>query len=156
MYYNPYPNSYAPYQNQMMPNQPQQQQNQPYAIQQPSSMPASSSITWVQGEVGARAYPVAAGSSVMLMDSDDKYFYIKSADNMGMPALRKYYYSEVVEEPTKQIEHNHSYDTENLVNKDELEKLQDEIYELKQTIQELKAHQQPTTTSSQVKGRKQA
>ena len=41
----------------------------------------NSAIIWVQGEAGAKAYPVAAGNSVQLMDSERQVFYIKSTDN---------------------------------------------------------------------------
>lgn len=57
----------------------------------------SNSITWVQGIEGAKAYPVGAGNSVLLMDSDKQYMYIKSADNAGMPTLKIYQYEEVTE-----------------------------------------------------------
>lgn len=82
MAYNPFyyqsnfPHGYIP-----MPNQPHQ-----------------NSITWVQGIEGAKAYPVGAGNSVLLMDSDKQYMYIKSADSTGMPNLKIYEYTEVTEE----------------------------------------------------------
>ena len=64
--------------------QPQQQ-----AAQQPSP------IIWVQGEEGAKAYMVAAGNSVLLMDSENSTFYIKSTDASGMPQpLRIFDYTE--------------------------------------------------------------
>ena len=57
--------------------------------------PASNGIIWVQGEEGAKAYMVAAGNSVMLMDSDASVFYIKSADTSGIPQpLRIFDYAE--------------------------------------------------------------
>lgn len=43
------------------------------------------SIIWVQGEAGAKAYPVAAGQSVLLMDSEDAVLYVKSTDMTGRP-----------------------------------------------------------------------
>ncbi len=43
------------------------------------------SIIWVQGEAGAKAYPVAAGQSVLLMDSEDAVLYVKSTDQTGRP-----------------------------------------------------------------------
>lgn len=65
--------------------QPAQQQ----AAQQPSP------IIWVQGEEGAKAYMVAAGNSVLLMDSENSTFYIKSTDVSGMPQpLRIFDYTE--------------------------------------------------------------
>ena len=55
----------------------------------------ASSIIWVQGEAGAKAYPVQPGCSVVLMDSENPYFYIKMADASGMPLpLRVFEYSE--------------------------------------------------------------
>lgn len=52
-------------------------------------------ITWVQGESGAKSYLVGAGQSVLLMDSEDSVFYIKSTDGSGMPMpLRVFDYTE--------------------------------------------------------------
>jgi hypothetical protein len=83
MVYNGFPATYSPYY--QMP-QPQQLQIQAPAQQmpQPQQKPASP-IIWVQGEAGARAYPVAPGESVMMLDSDASIFYIKTADQSGMP-----------------------------------------------------------------------
>lgn len=65
------------------------QGNYPYQPQQ------TNSIIWVQGIEGAKAYPVGAGNSVLLMDSDSQYMYIKTADSSGMPTLKVYEYTEV-------------------------------------------------------------
>lgn len=78
-----------------------QQQMPPQMLQPPvmpapaPPQPASNGIIWVQGEEGAKAYMVAAGNSVMLMDSDASVFYIKSADASGVPnPLRIFDYTE--------------------------------------------------------------
>ena len=80
-----------------------------YPMGQPSAMPdqlaqlrqnyqqpqQSAPIIWVQGEEGAKAYMVAAGNSVLLMDSENSVFYIKSTDASGMPQpLRIFDYTE--------------------------------------------------------------
>lgn len=58
------------------------------------------SIIWVQGEAGAKSFAVAPGKSVMLMDSEQSRFYIKTADTSGMPMpLRIFEYSEVTTTP---------------------------------------------------------
>lgn len=69
---------------------------QPIMQYQPPAQPqqAPASPLWVQGEAGAKAYPVAAGNSVLLMDSERNVFYIKSADASGMPMLRTFDYTE--------------------------------------------------------------
>lgn len=57
-------------------------------------------ITWVQGEASAKAFPVGAGQSVLLMDSEESVFYIKSTDQSGMPQpLRIYDYKERNSQP---------------------------------------------------------
>lgn len=114
-----------------------QQPYQSYTQGQSPLMNPSSGITWVQGEVGAKAYPVGAGNSVLLMDSDDKYFYIKSADVSGMPTLHKYFYSEVVDE-VPHVASGNSYDGEHThedTNK-VIEDMQREIKELQEMLLE--------------------
>lgn len=57
--------------------------------------PQQSGILWVQGEEAAKAYLVAAGNSVLLMDSEKQTFYLKSTDQSGMPLpLRVFDYAE--------------------------------------------------------------
>lgn len=82
-------NNYFPQYYPMMPQQamPSQMQNNQQA--------SNGGITWVQGEAAAKSYPVAAGQSVLLMDSEASAFYIKSTDQSGMPQpLRIFDYSE--------------------------------------------------------------
>jgi hypothetical protein len=89
MAYNPYfPANYQPY--------PQQQQG----------------ILWVQGKVAAQGYPVPAGQSAILMDSDAPYVYKKETalDGRPMPMVTyKLVKEEEVQNPTP-------------VNEDELKK----------------------------------
>lgn len=59
------------------------QQSQPQMSYQAPTQ--NQSIIWVQGEAGAKAYPVAAGQSVLLMDSEDAVLYVKSTDQTGRP-----------------------------------------------------------------------
>lgn len=70
----------------------------PYNTQNPpqnASAGNNSGIIWVQGEAAAKAFPVASGQSVLLMDSEDSVMYIKSTDQSGMPQpLRIFEYTE--------------------------------------------------------------
>lgn len=71
------------------------QQPQPYTWQnyqtytpvntQPPVQQSSGGFIWVQGEAAAKAYPVAPGNSVLLMDSDEPVLYMKATDNTGRP-----------------------------------------------------------------------
>ena len=71
---------------------PQQNYSQPSF--QSQQAPQQSGITWVDGVSSAKAYPVANGTSILLMDSNENTFYIKSADQSGMPSIRIFDYSE--------------------------------------------------------------
>lgn len=94
------PYGYQPgYYRQAMPDQlAQLRQNayqQPMMGQAAQQTQGTPSIIWVQGEEGAKAYMVAAGNSVLLMDSENSAFYIKSTDASGMPLpLRVFDYKE--------------------------------------------------------------
>lgn len=83
---NYFPATYQQY----YPQQTYAQQN--YQAQQ--TYPQQNGITWVDGVSSAKAYPVANGTSILLMDSNENAFYIKSADQSGMPSIRVFDYSE--------------------------------------------------------------
>lgn len=93
-YQQPYP---QPYQDRLAQLQSQYQQTIPQQqIQQiPQQQSINQGLLWVQGEAAARSYLVAPNSTVLLMDSDANRFYLKSADNAGMPNLRTFEYVEL-------------------------------------------------------------
>lgn len=89
-YGNYFPQNYFPqyYGNQQMPPQASQMASN-------AQQAVGGGIIWVQGENAAKAYPVASGQSVLLMDSEDSVMYIKSTDQSGMPQpLRIFDYKE--------------------------------------------------------------
>ena len=100
--YTPYYGNYMPAYYQPMQNQYQPMMNQPSVAQNQQTAPQpaqqiNGGIIWVQGEEGAKAYMVAPGNSVLLMDSENSSFYIKSSDASGMPMpLRVFDYTERV------------------------------------------------------------
>ena len=99
--YNQYQQSFPqPYQVRLtqLQNQYQQAVNVPQiqTIPQPQ---VNQGLLWVSGEIGAKSYLVAPNSTVLLMDSDAQRFYLKSADNAGMPSLRIFEYNEVTNIP---------------------------------------------------------
>lgn len=100
-YYQPYQIGYQqPVPDQLAMLRQNQYQQQMQQMQPPVQQPQqpSNSIIWVQGEAGAKSYLVAPGSTVMLLDSEGSTFYLKSADNSGMPMpLRIFDYKERTE-----------------------------------------------------------
>ena len=91
----PYPDRLAQLQSQY-----QQAVNVPQMAPQPQ---INQGLLWVSGEVGAKSYLVAPNSTVLLMDSDASRFYLKSADQSGMPSLRIFEYTEVVNAPQTSV-----------------------------------------------------
>lgn len=111
-----YPTTYNP----MMYSGFQPQQYQPQQTQ--------NGIVWVQGEAGAKAHPVGAGQSALLMDSENNVFYIKSSDVSGMPLpLRIFDYQERNTNTSLATAQNPAIDTSIYVTKEELEKRLEEI-----------------------------
>lgn len=64
---------------------PMNQMQQPQQPVQNTQSVGNQGFVWVQGEAGAKAYPVAAGNSVLLMDSESPVLYMKSTDISGRP-----------------------------------------------------------------------
>lgn len=99
---NPYMGGYN-YGQYFNPLQPQMdrlaQMQAQYQQQQPQVPQTNQGILWVQGEAGAKSYLVAPNTSVLLMDSENSQFYIKTTDQAGMPTLRTFVYQEVTGAP---------------------------------------------------------
>ena len=137
--------------NYQVPMQYQQQ----YPIQQTisntpiNSTNNSSGIVWVQGEAGAKAYPVAPGNSVLLMDSEAECFYIKSTDSSGVPMpLRAFTYTEIVQ--SNEVKEP-SIDTSQFVTRGELDELRHMIDELKPKTMSRKETKNEQTISRNTK-----
>lgn len=94
MAYNNYFPQYYPNQMPVMQTPQQMPVGQP-TMPQNAPQASANGITWVQGEASAKSFPVGAGQSVLLMDSEESVFYIKSTDQSGMPQpLRIFDYTE--------------------------------------------------------------
>lgn len=80
-----------------------------------------SSPIWVQGEAAAKSYPVAPGNTVLLMDSEQSRFFIKTTDQSGMPMpLRIFEFNEVTQNAPVSAP---SLDTSQFVTRDELQEM---------------------------------
>ena len=119
-YNNGFPATYQQYYPQYQPQVQQQQSN---------------SLTWVQGESGAKSYMVPANGTVLLMDSESDQFFLKSTDASGMPLpLRVFRYSEVLSQPREP--QSHIADEKVYVTKDEFEKFKREMAKMMEKEQE--------------------
>ena len=85
-----------------------------YGYQQPYG---GQGLIKVTGLEGARAYPMAPNSSVVLFDEGEDVFYFKTTDGAGYASIRVFEFTERIEQsPTAQF-----------VTKDELKSLLEEI-----------------------------
>lgn len=91
------------------------------SLQQPQPQVQNNGIQWVQGVEGAKAYQLPPNSNVILMNSEDSIFYIKSTDNVGMATLKAFKFEEITE--TSQVNSQKS----DYVTRCEFNKLKDDI-----------------------------
>lgn len=130
-----YPQSaYAPQYQQ----QPQPQMQIPN-IPQPNG---NQGLIWVSGEIGAKSYLVAPNSTVMLMDSEQNRFFIKSTDSAGMPSIKTYEYKECVQNVPQALNSNVNNLSEQFATREEYEAICAKYEALQARIDEL---QKPKT-----------
>lgn len=112
---NSYQNGYSGM-NQPQMNQPPMQnygQIPQQSYQSPQQM--QTSIAFINGQIEARAYPVAPGNRVYLFDTDGRTYYIKGVDFNGMPLPFKIFDSTEVIEPQLPMQNSYA-DSPNQVN----------------------------------------
>lgn len=129
-----------------MPYQHQYPQMQQTVSNTPinNTQATATGIIWVQGEAGAKAYPVAPGNSILLMDSENECFYIKSTDASGIPMpLRAFTYTEIVQTQQPQKEEP-PFDTSQFVTRSEFEELKQMLNERRSMRKENNKHGEQT------------
>lgn len=131
--------AYNPYNPYMPPAYQQNINNERLAylqqFQQPQQQQTyNQGLLWVQGEAGAKSFLVAPGASVLLMDSEASKFYIKSADNAGMPNMRTFEYKEVL--PNQSPQPLEESKVAGYATQEEIAELKKQIEELKQKLEE--------------------
>lgn len=99
-YFNPFvnwqtPGMYPSYTPQPVPDQLAQMRGaMPYQPAAQQMQQQGNGVLWVQGEAGARGYMIAPNQSLLLMDSERPSFYLKTADQSGVPSMRIFDYTE--------------------------------------------------------------
>ena len=121
--------NYYPQYNGAMPDMLGQLRYQP---QQQYQHQGNNGIVWVQGEAAAKSYPVAPNTTVMLLDSENSTFYLKTSDASGMPLpLRVFDYSERTQNasavPSAALQGGLAVDLSNYVTYDYLNDLLDNM-----------------------------
>lgn len=112
--------------------------------QYPNPMPQQNSfanqqqnngLVWVQGEAGAKSYLVAPNTTVLLMDSENQRFYLKSSDSSGMPQpLRIFEYTERTQSAQNAPLTQESIDLSSFATKAEFDAFKSEINALLKNV----------------------
>ena len=84
------------------------------------------SVITVDGVAEARSFNLAAGESVVLIDANNDFFYIKECDDIGKSTTRCFKYEEVELE-----------ETSGAVSKKEFERLSGDVKDLKKMMKEI-------------------
>ena len=153
--YQPMPQPYADRLTQLQ-NQYQQAVNVPQMQTVPQQQ-VNQGLLWVSGEIGAKSYLVAPNSTVLLMDSDAQRFYLKSADNAGMPNLRIFEYTEVTNLPQNAPQALNT-DLKELdskyVNREEYEGLKRQYDNIMERLNSMVSDNEPSEPSTKPKSRR--
>ena len=104
---------------------------------------------WVQGEAGAKSYPVARGTTLPLFDTEGDYVYFKSVDTNGipLPLVTKVISDPPFKEKTKVVEEEtveNKINIDNYVTKETYDELKKKYDELENRILELET--KPTSS----------
>lgn len=115
---------------------PQQQ-----VVEQPQNLNVQSGQTtnamdsymiWVQGEAGAKSYPVARGTTLPLFDTEEDFVYFKTVDNNGipLPLVKKALSDPLPVVKDEKVVETPQVDLSNYVTKERYEKLEERVLEL--------------------------
>lgn len=159
------PANYYQQMNNVIPQQISQQYPIIQNLQQEPKM--ENSFIWVQGKEAAKAYPVAPGRNLLLMDSENPFVYMKSTDISGKPQKMKVYRlveedeepeqdttESFCEEPTNKDEYVKKDDLISFATKEDYATLLSAIESLQEKITNIKTDVNVETGTNQNRGRK--
>lgn len=92
----------------------------------PMNAPKPSDLLQVNGLEGARNYPVSPNCRVVLFDSNQDIFYIKSTDAGGYPSISAFQFAPIQEQ---------SQSAPNYATKEDLSSLMDQINKLSKEVE---------------------
>lgn len=125
------PNLYSPY----MVGAPQTPYNTPNAAVQPQNTQPNV-FAYVNGLEGAKAFFVPPNGRVLLMDSDNPVFYMKTANAMGQTSMRTFKFEEVQDQPAPKVDY---------VKQSDLTAFDVRIKRLEDILSGVKKNAEPTT-----------
>lgn len=122
---------------------------------QQSTTAPTQNVNWIRvsGIDGAKNQIVQPGQTAWMMDNNDPYFYVKSADNVGSCTFRIFQFAEVHEAAQERPEQP-QIDLSQYVQRDEFEQLKALIEQFtnEQVKQPIKANKEVVSNGESVNG----
>lgn len=125
------PNYFSPY----IVGAPQTPYNASNAPAQPQTTQLNV-FAYVNGLEGAKAFFVPPNGRVLLMDSDNPVFYMKTANAMGQTTIRPYRFEEIQDQPAPKVDY---------VKQSDLTAFDVRIKRLEDILSGVKKNAEPTT-----------
>lgn len=110
------------------------QQPQPNWMMPPRQNVQNNGVIWVNGLEGAKGYIVQPNSTVVLMDSEQNCFYLKSANEVGVPSIRIFEFKEKTQTTSAQSEVNLDEKLKNYVPRAEFDEIKNTLTNITNTI----------------------
>lgn len=119
------------------------QQPQPNWMMPPRQNVQNNGVIWVNGLEGAKGYIVQPNSTVVLMDSEQNCFYLKSANEVGIPSIRIFEFKEKTQATSAQSEVNLDEKLKNYVPRAEFDEIKNTLTNITNMINSIQEKEKP-------------
>lgn len=116
---------------------------QPNWMMPPRQNVQNNGVIWVNGLEGAKGYIVQPNSTVVLMDSEQNCFYLKSANEVGIPSIRIFEFKEKTQTTSAQGEVNLDEKLKNYVPRAEFDEIKNTLTNITNMINSIQEKEKP-------------
>lgn len=117
-----------------------------YQSMQPNWMPPprqNNGVIWVNGVEGAKGYIIQPNSTVVLMDSEQNCFYLKSTNEAGVPSIRIFEFKEKTQTTPAQTKINFDEKLKNYVPRAEFDEIKNTLTNITNMINSIQEKEKP-------------
>lgn len=118
-----------------------------YQQMQPNWMPPpprqNNGVIWVNGIEGAKGYIIQPNSTVVLMDSEQNCFYLKTTNEAGVPSIRIFEFKEKTQTTPTQNEINFDEKLKNYVPRAEFDEIKNTLTNITNMINSIQEKEKP-------------
>ena len=100
-------------------------------------------VIWVNGIEGAKGYIIQPNSTVVLMDSEQNCFYLKTTNEAGVPSIRIFEFKEKTQTALTQNEINFDEKLKNYVPRAEFDEIKNTLTNITNMINSIQEKEKP-------------